>query len=505
MIGISIPIFFLGLVLKFVFSVQLGWLPSVGRYDLREYADIPTITNLRTVDCLLAASPGCFGDAVSHLILPAITLGSIPLAIIARITRSSVVEVLNEDYVRTAHAKGLGARTIDRRHVLRNAMIPIATVIGLQAGLLLSGAIPTERVFAWGGIGTWLYSGLSAKDYPVILAGILFLAILFVLVNLAVDVWYAFLNPRFATRAERMTEASRADASRALELDALRPSRGLWGDAWRRFFRTPSAVIGLVMVSIFVLVAIFAPFLAPYDPSDANLSESPAPPSAEHPLGQDLQGRDELSRIIYGGAQLTTDRNHLGDDRREHRPDHRCHRGLHGRLGRLGADARDGHDACDPWPAFRHRHCGRAGSRSVSGHDRHRDRQHSDLRTPVTGIDPAPSRRATTRSRLAPSAHRDHASWAATSCLTRSTPLIVAATLAVATAVIDAAGLGFLGLGPQDPRTAEWGTMLADAPLYLAAPRILAIFPGLAIVLSVLGFNLLGDGLRESLDPRLRR
>ena len=196
LIGISIPIFFLGLVLKFVFSVQLGWLPSVGRYDLREYADIPTITNLRTVDCLLAASPGCFGDAVSHLILPAITLGSIPLAIIARITRSSVVEVLNEDYVRTAHAKGLGARTIDRRHVLRNAMIPIATVIGLQAGLLLSGAILTERVFAWGGIGTWLYSGLSAKDYPVILAGILFLAILFVLVNLAVDVWYAFLNPR---------------------------------------------------------------------------------------------------------------------------------------------------------------------------------------------------------------------------------------------------------------------------------------------------------------------
>jgi len=196
LIGISIPIFFLGLVLKYIFSVELGWLPSVGRYDLREYADIPTVTNLRTVDCLLAADPGCFGDAIGHLILPAITLGSIPLAIIARITRSSVVEVLNEDYVRTAHAKGLSGRNIDRRHVLRNAMIPIATVIGLQAGLLLSGAILTERVFAWGGIGTWLYSGLSAKDYPVILAGILFLAIIFVMVNLAVDVWYAFLNPR---------------------------------------------------------------------------------------------------------------------------------------------------------------------------------------------------------------------------------------------------------------------------------------------------------------------
>ena len=196
LIGISIPIFFLGLILKFIFSVQLGWLPSVGRYDLREYGDIASVTNLRLVDTLLAGNIGAVGDAVSHLLLPALTRGSLPLAIITRITRSAVVEVLNEDYVRTARAKGLGRRQIDNRHVLRNAMIPIATVIGLQTGLLLSGAILTERVFAWGGIGTWLYNGLSAKDYPVIQAGILFLAIIFVLVNLAVDVWYAFLNPR---------------------------------------------------------------------------------------------------------------------------------------------------------------------------------------------------------------------------------------------------------------------------------------------------------------------
>ena len=196
LLGISIPIFFLGLVLKYIFSVQLGWLPSVGRYDLRQFADLPAVTNLRLVDSLLAGNLPAFGDALTHLILPAITLGSIPLAVIARITRSAVVEVLNEDYVRTARAKGLPRREIDSRHVLRNAMIPIATVIGLQTGLLLSGAILTERVFAWGGIGTWLYNGLSSKDYPVIQAGILFLAIIFVLVNLAVDVWYAFLNPR---------------------------------------------------------------------------------------------------------------------------------------------------------------------------------------------------------------------------------------------------------------------------------------------------------------------
>ena len=196
LIGISIPIFFLGLVLKFVFSVQLGWLPSVGRYDLREYGDIPAVTNLRTVDCLLAASPGCFGDAVGHLILPAITLGSIPLAIIARITRASVLDVQNEDYVRTARAKGLSSRTVDSRHVLRNAMLPISTIVGLQVGLLLSGAILTETVFAWPGIGTWLQAAIENRDYPVIQGGVLFVAIVVVFVNLLVDISYGLLNPR---------------------------------------------------------------------------------------------------------------------------------------------------------------------------------------------------------------------------------------------------------------------------------------------------------------------
>jgi peptide/nickel transport system permease protein len=294
------------------------------------------------------------------------------------------------------------------------------------------------------------------------------------------------------------------DAARSLELDALRPSRGLWGDAWRRFLRTPSAVIGLVMVSIFVLVAIFAPLIAPYDPHDSNLSESLAPPSAAHPLGQDLQGRDELSRIIYGarnslqigvisvsigvsiGLLIGAVAGYLGgwvDSALMRAMDMML--AIPGLLFAIAIVAVMGPGLYQVMiaigvvniPLF---------ARLLRGSILHL--KTSDYALSARGLGASGTRILT--SHLIPNA---------------LTPLIVAATLAVATAVIDAAGLGFLGLGPQDPRTAEWGTMLADAPLYLARAPHLAIFPGLAIVLSVLGINLLGDGLRESLDPRLRR
>ena len=151
LIGISTPIFFLALMLKWLFSVKLGWLPSVGRIDVRITADHPT--NFYILDAIITRDWATLWDVLKHLVLPAIALGSIPLAVIARITRASVVDVQNEDYVRTARAKGLSPRVVDRRHVLRNAMLPITTVIGLQTGLLLSGAILTETVFEFPGIG----------------------------------------------------------------------------------------------------------------------------------------------------------------------------------------------------------------------------------------------------------------------------------------------------------------------------------------------------------------
>jgi peptide/nickel transport system permease protein len=194
LLGISIPIFVLAIILKYIFAVQLGWLPTVGRISVLINIDHPT--NFYILDAILAGDPEALWDVIKHLILPAIALGSIPLAIIARITRASVLDVQNEDYVRTARAKGVDPRTVDKRHILRNAMLPIVTIIGLQMGLLLSGAVLTETVFAFPGIGTWLVDAIKARNYPVLQGGILFIAFVFVLVNLIVDLSYGFLNPR---------------------------------------------------------------------------------------------------------------------------------------------------------------------------------------------------------------------------------------------------------------------------------------------------------------------
>jgi peptide/nickel transport system permease protein len=194
LIGVSIPIFFLAILLKWLFAVNLGWLPSVGRQDVLIDAEHPT--NFYVLDGIVTGNWNAAWDAVKHLILPALALATIPLAIIARITRASVLDVQNEDYVRTARAKGLAPRTVDRRHVLRNAMLPVITIIGLQIGLLLSGAILTETVFAFPGVGSWLQMAIVNRDYPVLQGGILFVAIIVVIVNLLVDISYGLLNPR---------------------------------------------------------------------------------------------------------------------------------------------------------------------------------------------------------------------------------------------------------------------------------------------------------------------
>jgi peptide/nickel transport system permease protein len=194
LIGISIPIFFLAIILKYIFAIRLGWLPSVGRESITSEAKHPT--NFYILDAFIERDWAALGDTIKHLILPAVALGSIPLAVIARITRAATLDVQNEDYVRTARSKGLPPATVDRRHVLRNALLPVSTIIGLQTGLLLSGAVLTETVFAWPGMGSWLRDAIFNRDYPVLQGGILFLAVVFVLVNLVVDLSYAIINPR---------------------------------------------------------------------------------------------------------------------------------------------------------------------------------------------------------------------------------------------------------------------------------------------------------------------
>ncbi len=192
--GYSMPIFWWGLLLILTFSVWLGWTPVSGRIAIQ--FDIPPVTGFMLVDSLLSGEKGAFKSALSHLVLPAIALGTIPLAVIARMTRSSMLEVLREDYVRTARAKGASSFRVVGIHALRNALIPVVTTIGLQVGTLLAGAILTETIFSWPGIGKWLVEAIHRRDYPAVQGGILLSATVIIAVNLIVDVLYGVINPR---------------------------------------------------------------------------------------------------------------------------------------------------------------------------------------------------------------------------------------------------------------------------------------------------------------------
>ncbi|MBK1663602.1 peptide ABC transporter permease [Rhodospirillum rubrum] len=196
--GYSMPIFWWGLLLIMLVSGILGWTPVSGRIDSIMWID--TVTGFMLIDSLLSDEPGAFLSALHHLILPAIVVGTIPLAVIARMTRSAMLEVLREDYVRTARAKGVSPGRVVMVHALRNALIPVITVIGLQTGVLLAGAILTETIFAWPGVGKWLVDSINRRDYPAVQGGILLISTVVILVNLLVDVLYGVINPRIRHR-----------------------------------------------------------------------------------------------------------------------------------------------------------------------------------------------------------------------------------------------------------------------------------------------------------------
>lgn len=198
LVGYSMPIFWWGLLMIVLFSGILGWTPVSGRISLLYYFDQQT--GFMLIDSLLSGQDGAFRSAASHLILPTIVLGTIPLAVIARQTRSAMLEVLSEDYVRTARAKGLSTARVVGLHALRNALIPVITTIGLQVGVLLAGAILTETIFSWPGIGKWMVDSIFRRDYPSVQGGLLMIAIIVMIVNLVVDVLYGLINPRIRYR-----------------------------------------------------------------------------------------------------------------------------------------------------------------------------------------------------------------------------------------------------------------------------------------------------------------
>ncbi|MCH1627514.1 ABC transporter permease [Fredinandcohnia quinoae] len=194
LIGVSMPIFWLGLMEQWAFSINLGWLPTTGRENVRNPVD--SITDLYLLDTLINGRMDQFKEVLQHLILPSIALATIPMAIIARITRSSMLEVMRSDYIRTARAKGVKMFWVVYKHSLKNAVIPVLTVIGLQTGLLLGGAILTETIFGWPGIGRYIYDAINYRDYPVVQSSILIVATFFVFINLIIDLLYAVIDPR---------------------------------------------------------------------------------------------------------------------------------------------------------------------------------------------------------------------------------------------------------------------------------------------------------------------
>ncbi len=194
LVGVSMPIFWLGLMLQYIFGIELGILPTTGREEVRN--PVESMTNLYVFDTLMQGRFDQLSTVLKHLVLPGLALATIPMAIIARMTRSSMLEVMRSDYVRTARAKGQKMFWVVYKHALKNAIIPVLTIIGLQMGLLLGGAILTETIFGWPGVGRYIYEAISFRDYPVIQSGILIVAFIFVMINLVIDVLYSLIDPR---------------------------------------------------------------------------------------------------------------------------------------------------------------------------------------------------------------------------------------------------------------------------------------------------------------------
>jgi peptide/nickel transport system permease protein len=200
LLGVSLPVYWLGLLLIYLFAVNLHWLPPSGRISTDLGFSFRPLTGFYVLDALLQRNFSALTDVLAHLILPALTLSTIPLAIVARITRSALLETLSQDYIRTARAKGVPERWVVFQHALRNALLPVVTIAGLQFGTLLGGAILTETIFAWSGLGSWIYEGILARDYPVVQGGVIFVAVTFVLINLLVDLSYGLIDPRIQQR-----------------------------------------------------------------------------------------------------------------------------------------------------------------------------------------------------------------------------------------------------------------------------------------------------------------
>ena len=531
LLGVSMPNFWLGPMLILIFSVQLNWLAVSGRFGPSSY------------------------------ILPAITLGTSLAAILTRMTRASLLEVLKAQYITTAYAKGAsGPRTIFR-HALRNALIPVTTIMGLQVGALLGGSVITETVFSWPGIGRELIQAIQGRDYPVVQGCVLLIAFCYVLINLVTDLMYGLLDPRitydapapvwrnflastgrnlkrffswypgnifvsmtilltacwaaagFPVPLRRIPWTGSAELNSAIGFTlrililAVFPAALMWWrkrdpGSWRSFRRSTRSVIGLTLTGIFLFVGLFGPDLTSVDPTAQELAVRLAYPRADHWFGLDHVGRDLLSRILHGarismvvGLVVTLVSMGIGvligmisglaggwlDDLIMRFVDILL--AFPGILlaiamvAVLGPDIRNVMIAlcCMGWVGYARLARGQVLSL-----------RESEYIQAARSLGASPIRimfRHFLPNILA--------------------PIIVQATLGMAGVIIAEAGLSFLGLGVQPP-SPSWGGILNSGVYYFREGPHLTVFPGLAIMIVVLGLNFLGDGLRDALDPKTR-
>ena len=487
--GVSMPIFWLGLMLLLLFGATLDWLPIGGLSEVG--MEPPRITGMSLIDAALAGSPSMFWDALRHLILPACTLATVPLAFIARITRAEMMATATQDHVRTARAKGLPRARVILRHVLRNALIPIVTVIGLQLGLLLSGAVLTETIFSLPGLGR-----LMVEFDP--------------LARLSRGAGGRALH-RFRLRAGESPRRSLLHAARSADtprvtIAAPHPSLGAASERWyapvARVLRRHEAKLGLAIVLAFLFLTVAAPLLSPYDPYDQELASALAPPSAQHLFGADQYGRDVFSRVLYGSrtallAIVVADGLALV---------------LGSALGLVGGFLGGAVDALvmrvvDVLLAFPYlllaliivAALGPSLTNSMIAIGIVYTPQYARLiRGQVLAV------RALDYVRAARAIGTPRWRIMLRHVLPNSFgPVIVMATLQAGSVVVETAGLSFLGLGAQPP-SPDWGALLADGHNYFLTAWWIATFPGLAIFCVVLGFNLIGDALRDQFDPRRR-
>ncbi|ECX6553690.1 dipeptide ABC transporter permease DppB [Salmonella enterica subsp. enterica serovar Typhimurium] len=381
--GYSMPIFWWGMMLIMLVSVHWNLTPVSGRVsDMVFLDDTNPLTGFMLIDTAIWGEEGNFIDALAHMILPAMVLGTIPLAVIVRMTRSSMLEVLGEDYIRTARAKGLTRMRVIIVHALRNAMLPVVTVIGLQVGTLLAGAILTETIFSWPGLGRWLIDALQRRDYPVVQGGVLLVATMIILVNLLVGCLVVVLSLVMGIILGLVAGyfGGLVDNIIMRVVDIM--------------LALPSLLLALVLVAIF-------------GPSIGNAA-----------LALTFVALPHYVRLTRAAVLVEVNRDYVTASRV------------------AGAGA---------------------------------------MRQMFVNIFP--------------------------NCLA---PLIVQASLGFSNAILDMAALGFLGMGAQPP-TPEWGTMLSDVLQFAQSAWWVVTFPGLAILLTVLAFNLMGDGLRDALDPKLKQ